>query len=160
MILTTVRRDVILAGAWDGAAQDTPLAVVARQYGAEFPDVRVLAAALDGLHWLGYSDPAAQNRARNLIGWAIAQGVDLKTNRFVVLFLADRTWPVEVTGGIVAHLSIEHDMLLLALVELHQAAGRTARRTSSGAHSLSHQPRGYPWPQIRIILAADVRSSR
>ena len=83
----------------------------------------MLAAALDGLAQFGNPDPSAQDRARSLIGWAIAQGVNLATHPFVMKYLAERTWPVEIATGIVAHLSIAHDVLLLAEAELHQAAG-------------------------------------
>ncbi len=109
----------------DTAASTTgaALAEAARESAAEHPDVRVLAAALDGLHQFTNTDPAAQDRARSLIGWAITQGVDLKTHPFVLRYLAERTWPVEIAAGIVAHLGIAHDVLLLAEAELHQAAG-------------------------------------
>lgn len=110
-------------GATTAVTFNTALAAVARRFGVEHPDVRVLAAALDGLHHFGFPEPAAQDRARNLIGWAITRGVDLKTHPFVERYLADRTWPVEIAVGIVAHLSIAHDVLLLAEAELHQAAG-------------------------------------
>ena len=96
---------------------------VGRDSAAEHPDVRVLAAALDGLHQFADHAPTAQARARDLLGWVITQGVDLKTHPFVTQYLTERTWPVEIAAGIVAHLSIGHDVLLLAAAELHQAAG-------------------------------------
>ena len=98
-------------------------AAVAKEFGTEHPDVRVLAAALDGLQQFTFGGPGAQARARDLMGWAISQGVDLKSHAFVVKYLSERTWPVEIAAGIVAHLSIAHDVLLLAGAELHQAAG-------------------------------------
>lgn len=99
------------------------LASISREHGREHPDVRVLAAALDGIMRFATGDPLQQEPARALIGWAITQGVDLKTHPFVVKYLAERTWPVEIAAGIVAHLGIAHDVLLLAEAELHQAAG-------------------------------------
>lgn len=98
-------------------------AQITRAHGREHPDVRVLAAALDGIMRFATGDPAQHEPARSLIGWAIAQGVALKTHPFVVKYLAAATWPVEIANGVVVHLGIGHDVLLLAAAELHQEAG-------------------------------------
>ena len=98
---------------------------VAREHHAH-PGVRVLCAALEGLwHYEnlnnGTGDPT---RARELLGWAAANGSgDLGAHPFVVKYLAQATWPVEIANGIVMHISLADDAALLAAAELHQAAG-------------------------------------
>jgi hypothetical protein len=93
-------------------------AEVARAHGRTDPTLRLLAAALDGL---GEPDPV---RARELLGWVTAQGTSsLHSHPFTVRHLADRTWPVEIAHGATAYLGITHDVVLLAVAELHQAAG-------------------------------------
>lgn len=99
------------------------LAEVAQHYGHQHPDARVLAAALDGLRAYAITDPAHQARARELIGWSITQGLDMRNHHFSKDYLADMTWPVEIAYGVIAHLSVAQDVLLLAAAELHLAAG-------------------------------------
>lgn len=99
------------------------------QVAAKHPDapgLRVLCATVEGLwHFTrlntGSGDP---RRARALLGWAAANGSgDLGRHPFVTKYLAERTWPVEIAGGVVAHLTLEQDVALLAAAELHQTAG-------------------------------------
>lgn len=123
-------RPGLFAAAWEKhlfravhTPTETGLAEVARHYGHKHPDARVLAAALDGLRAYGIIDPAHQARSRELIGWSIRQGVDIKNHQFVKNYLADTTWPVEIACGVTAHLTIPQDVLLLAAGELHLAAG-------------------------------------
>lgn len=120
----------MFAPAWEKdlfkAINATPFqgfAKISRAHGREHPDVRVLAAALDGIMRFATGDPSQHEPARALIGWAITQGVVLKTHPFVLKYLAAATWPVEIANGVVVHLGIEHDVLLLAVAELHQEAG-------------------------------------
>lgn len=110
-------RDLFAAGR-DGER----LAGVARTHGWADPGLRVLAAALDGLHRFAEGDDPA--RARSLLAWVVAQGVrELPAHPFVTRYLAGQTWPVEIAGGVVAHLGLADDAVLLAAAELHQAAG-------------------------------------
>jgi hypothetical protein len=91
---------------------------VARTHGRADPTLRLLAAALDGL---ASPDPA---RARELLGWVAAQGTTpLHHHPFTVRHLAERTWPVQIAHGATAYLGISTDVVLLAVAELHQAAG-------------------------------------
>lgn len=91
---------------------------VARTHGRADPVLRLLAAALDGL------DERDPQRARELLAWVVSQSTSaLRTHPFTVRHLADRTWPVEIARGAVAHLGITTDVVLLAVAELHQAAG-------------------------------------
>lgn len=91
---------------------------VARAHGRSDPTLRLLAAALDGL---ATPDPV---RARELLGWVAAQGTTaLHHHPFTSRHLADRTWPVQIAHGATAHLGITTDVVLLAVAELHQAAG-------------------------------------
>lgn len=91
---------------------------VARTHGRTDPTVRLLAAALDGLT---EPDPV---RSRELLGWVAAQGTAaLRDHPFTTRHLADRTWPVQIAHGATAYLGIAHDVVLLAVAELHQAAG-------------------------------------
>lgn len=93
-------------------------AQVARTHGRSDPTLRLLAAALDGL---ASPDPV---RARELLGWVVAQGTaELHHHPFTVRHLAGRTWPVQIAHGATAHLGIGTDVVLLAVAELHQAAG-------------------------------------
>lgn len=93
-------------------------AAVARTHGRADPTLRLLAAALDGL---AEPDPV---RARELLGWVTAQGTTaLHHHPFTTRHLADRTWPVPIAHGVTAHLGITTDVVLLAVAELHQAAG-------------------------------------
>lgn len=93
-------------------------AAVARTHGRTDPTLRLLAAALDGL---GEPDPV---RARELLGWVTAQGTTaLHHHPFTTRHLANRTWPVPIAHGATAHLGITTDVVLLAVAELHQAAG-------------------------------------
>jgi len=119
----------LLAPAWEKdlyqAVQTAgDLAVVARKHGAAHADVRVLAAALDGLcTFTTATTDTARARARELLAWVIAQPTVLATHPFVTKYLPDRTWSVEIAAGITADLRIGDDAVLLAAAELHQAAG-------------------------------------
>lgn len=99
--------------------------VVAQKHRAA-AGVGVLAASLDGLaHYqlvaAGHGD---EFRARELLGWAAANGGgDLARHPFVVKYLPDRTWQVDIAGGVSAELTLAEDVVLLAAGELHQAAG-------------------------------------
>ncbi|MBW0132934.1 DUF4236 domain-containing protein [Pseudonocardia abyssalis] len=91
---------------------------VARTHGRADPTACLLAAALDGL---AEPDPV---RSRELLGWVAAQGTAaLRDHPFTTRHLADRTWPVQIAHGATAYLGIAHDVVLLAVAELHQAAG-------------------------------------
>ncbi|GAA3226820.1 hypothetical protein GCM10017691_16660 [Pseudonocardia petroleophila] len=93
-------------------------AAVARAHGRTDPVVRLLAAALDGL---AEPDPV---RSRELLGWVAAQGTTpLHHHPFTTRHLRDRTWPVQIAHGATAYLGIANDVVLLAVAELHQAAG-------------------------------------
>lgn len=123
----------LFAPAWEKdlfkAMNATPfqgLAQISRAHGREHADVRVLAAAVDGIMRFASGDPLQHAPARALIGWAIAQGVALKNHPFVLKYLAEKTWPVEIANGVVVHLGIVHDVLLLAVAELHQEASDLA----------------------------------
>ncbi|QSE72354.1 DUF4236 domain-containing protein [Rhodococcus sp. PSBB049] len=98
---------------------------VARAHGRAMPTVRLIAAALEGLlhveHGIGHS--GAQGRARELLGWVVAQNEPLATHPFVIRYLADHTWPVEIAFGVTASLRIQDEVLRLAVAELHQQAG-------------------------------------
>ncbi|WP_219414071.1 DUF4236 domain-containing protein [Pseudonocardia nigra] len=123
----------LLAPSWEKdlfdaveAGRPARLAAVARAHGRSEPVVRVLAAALDGLLHVehladGTGDP---ERARELLAWVVAQGpVGLGRHPFATKYLAERTWPVEIAAGVVAHLGLHHDVVHLAAAELHQAGG-------------------------------------
>lgn len=112
------------APAWErdllDAERSGRYAEVARTHGRAEPAVRVLAAVLDGLDHVAH-DPG---RARELLAWAVAQGTgELHRHPYVLTHLGDRAWPVEIAGGVVAELRIADDVALLAVAELHQAAG-------------------------------------
>lgn len=93
-------------------------AEVARAHGRADPTLRLLAAALDGL---ASPDPV---RARELLGWVAAHDTTaLHRHPFTLRHLAARTWPVEIAHGATAYLGIGNDVVLLAVAELHQAAG-------------------------------------
>lgn len=93
-------------------------AEVARAHGRSDPTLRLLAAALDGL---AAPDPV---RARELLGWVAAHDTTaLHRHPFTLRHLATRTWPVEIAHGATAYLGIGNDVVLLAVAELHQAAG-------------------------------------
>lgn len=93
-------------------------AAVARAHGRTDPTLRLLAAALDGL---AEPDPV---RARELLGWVTAQGTTaLHHHPFTTRHLRERTWPVQIAHGATAYLGITTDVVLLAVAELHQAAG-------------------------------------
>ena len=117
----------LLAPKWEkdlfAALTSSQYAQVARTHGAEHPDARLLAAALDGLR--EFTAPNGdQRRARELLGWAAANGArNLGAHPFATKYLNAATWPVEIADGIVAHLGLSHDVVLLAAAELHQAAG-------------------------------------
>lgn len=111
---------------------------MARTHGWADPGVRVLAAALDGLHRFADGEP---ERARALLAWVVAQGVgDLPTHPFVTRYLAGRTWPVEIAGGVVAHLGLADDAVLLAAAELQQAAATTTRPASRSRRRCGRGP--------------------
>lgn len=98
---------------------------VARAHGRAMPAVRLIAAALEGLlhfeHGTGH--PGAQARARELLGWVVAQNEPLATHPFATRYLADRTWPVEIAFGVTAQLRLRDEVIRLAAAELHQHAG-------------------------------------
>ncbi|WP_342661335.1 hypothetical protein Rruber_05092 (plasmid) [Rhodococcus ruber] len=98
---------------------------VTRAHGRAMPTVRLIAAALEGLlHFEhGIDHPGAQARARELLGWVVAQNEPLATHPFVTRYLADRTWPVEIAFGVTASLRIQDEVIRLAAAELHQQAG-------------------------------------
>jgi tetratricopeptide (TPR) repeat protein len=110
------------APAWErdllDALQTGRYAEVARTHGRADPTLRLLAAALDGL---AEPDPL---RARELLGWVAAHDTTaLRRHPFTTAHLATRTWPVEIAHGATACLGIANDVVLLAVAELHQAAG-------------------------------------
>jgi tetratricopeptide (TPR) repeat protein len=117
----------LLAPKWEkdlfAALSNGRYAEVARAHGHEHPDVRLLAACLDGLH--EFTRPGGTpERARELLGWAAANGArSIGAHPFAAKYLGGTTWPVEIADGIVAHLGLAHDVVLLAAAELHQAAG-------------------------------------
>jgi tetratricopeptide (TPR) repeat protein len=98
---------------------------VAQRHGRAIPEARYLSAALEGLlHFqFRHTSPIAEERARALLGWVIAQNPPLMQSPFVAKYLADRTWPVDIVYGVTAHLRLSDDVLRLAAAELHQSAG-------------------------------------
>lgn len=122
----------MLAPAWEkdlfGVLRSTQPAdyiAISRKHGRAVPHARLLAAMLEGLlHFeLGAGNPQAEARARSLLGWAAAQDATGPLVQFVVAYLSDRTWPVEIVPGVTAVLRLHDDVVLLAVAELHQAAG-------------------------------------
>ncbi|RZL25455.1 MAG: DUF4236 domain-containing protein [Rhodococcus sp. (in: high G+C Gram-positive bacteria)] len=98
---------------------------VAQRHKHVAPNIRILAAALEGLLHFEFADsnPAAAQRARSLLGWVVAQHVDLSADPFAQRYLAERRWPVQIVHGVTAALRISDDVLILAAAELHQSAG-------------------------------------
>jgi tetratricopeptide (TPR) repeat protein len=57
-----------------------------------------------------------------LLAWTVAEGTGpLHQHSFTTKYLAERTWAVEIAGGVVAHLGLRDDVVLLAAAELHQS---------------------------------------
>jgi len=97
---------------------------VAQRHGHIAPNLRILAAALEGMLHFEFADtnPAAAHRARSLLAWVVAQHVNLSADLFVQRYLPERRWPVEIVHGVTAALRISDDVLILAAAELHQSA--------------------------------------
>ena len=128
-------RPRVLAPGWEkdlhrvlDSRQPGDFVAVAQKYGRTVPEARLLAAALEGLLHYQFREAnlAAQDRARALLGWVVAQNAPLAQSPFVAKYLANHTWPVEIAFGITAHLRLSDDVLRLAAAELHQAAGDLA----------------------------------
>ena len=125
-------RPGLLSPAWEkdlfavlDASTSAGLAAVARKHGRAEPEVRVLAATLDGL-WHFQHDGAggSADRARELLAWAVANGAERAARHpFATKYLSGRTFPVEIAGGVTAYLGLQEQAAPLALAELHQAAG-------------------------------------
>jgi tetratricopeptide (TPR) repeat protein len=125
-------RPGVLAPGWEkdlhrilDSRQPADFVAAAQKHGGTVPEARFLAAALEGLlhYQFRETNQAAQDRARALLGWVVAQNAPLAQSQFVTKYLADRTWPVEIAFGITAHLRLGDDVVRLAAAELHQAAG-------------------------------------
>lgn len=101
----------------------TDFTYVAQRHCRDIPDIRILAATLEGLLQFEGGDGAGQDRARALLGWAAVQRTSNTIERFIATQLAHRTWPVEIVPGVTAHLRLQDDVVLLAAAELHQRAG-------------------------------------
>ncbi|AII10611.1 MULTISPECIES: DUF4236 domain-containing protein [Rhodococcus] len=145
----------LLAPAWEKdlfallqSRQPNDFIAVARKHGRSTPHARLLAAILEGLLHveLGRGNPQAQERARFLLGWSAAQDATRPLLDFVLEYLPDRTWPVEIMPAVTAKLRIVDDVVLLAVAELHQSAGdlpaaiwsaEQARPTTHAALSLA-----------------------
>ncbi|MGM5069007.1 DUF4236 domain-containing protein [Rhodococcus qingshengii] len=97
---------------------------VAQRHGHIAPNLRILAAALEGMLHFEFADtnPATAHRARSLLGWVVAQHVNLSTDPFMQKYLPERRWPVKIVHGVTAALRISDDVLILAAAELHQSA--------------------------------------
>ncbi|MFE7423671.1 hypothetical protein [Rhodococcus sp. NPDC057529] len=143
---------------------------VARTHGRAAPHARLLAAILEGLlHFeLGRDNPQAQERARYLLGWAAAQDATRPLLDFVLEYLSDRTWPVEIMPAVTAQLRIVDDVVLLAVAELHQSAGdlpaaiwsaEQARPTTHAALSLADLYSAASRHQDVIDLTNDVTNA-
>lgn len=122
----------LLAPAWEkdmfavlDSSTTAGCAAVARKHGRAEPLIRVLAATLDGLwHYQQDGNGGDVTRARELLAWAVANGVDRAVQHpFVAKYLTGRTFPVEIASGITAYLMLSEQAAPLALAELHQGAG-------------------------------------
>lgn len=113
-------------------------AEVARKHGRAEPQIRVLAAILDGL-WNYQHDGAggSAERARELLAWAVANGAEQASRHaFAQKYLTGRTFPVDIANGITAYL------------ELTQQAAPRARRAAPGSRrpAARHRRRRSPRP--------------
>nr|WP_244857608.1 hypothetical protein [Agromyces archimandritae] len=62
-------------------------------------------------------------RARSLLAWLHARGVDPHQERFVRSYLSEKTLTVGIANGITAVLGLDRNALGLILAELHQSLG-------------------------------------
>lgn len=87
--------------------------------GREHPDVRVLAAALEGFFQFQLGN---HMRARKCLAWAFVQP-DPFVLPFARKYLAGATVTVEISDGVTVALPMDRTAVALAVAELHQEAG-------------------------------------
>lgn len=85
----------------------------------EHPEVRVVAAALEGFFQFQLG---RHERARECLAWAFTQP-DPFVLPFAVKYLSGASVAVEISDGVTAALPMDRTAVALAVAELHQAAG-------------------------------------
>lgn len=105
---------------YQAVAAGTPRPDDLPKVGREHPEVRVLAAALEGFLQFQTGN---HTRARECLAWAFAQPQDPFTLPFAVKYLTGASITVEISSGVSAALPMDKAALALAVAELHQEAG-------------------------------------
>lgn len=105
---------------YQAVAAGTPRPDDLPKVGRDHPEVRVLAATLEGFLQFQTGNHA---RARECLAWAFAQPQDPFTLPFATKYLTGASITVEISSGVSAALPMDKTALALAVAELHQEAG-------------------------------------
>jgi tetratricopeptide (TPR) repeat protein len=89
---------------------------------SEQPQYRQLASAIAGLLLL----ESDLDRGIAVLDEAVASGEDIARNRFLHKYMAAAGLTVVIAAGVMVHLPLQRNSIILLLAELHQARGDTA----------------------------------